>query len=169
MTNLDQRLNFNMEHQLANNWCWAATGKSVSHFYSVQSTWTQCKIAKKELGLSTCCADRSTCDVPWTLDTTLIRTGNFVRQFHGNMEWKDIKDEITAGHIVCAFIKWEDGGGHFVAIYGVAQTGGSKKVYIGDPINGYKLVGYVRFRDNYLDLGSWDHTYLTKSNDSPTN
>ena len=47
-------LGFNMEAQTQSNWCWAATSKSVSHFYSFLSPWTQCKVASKELN-NTCC------------------------------------------------------------------------------------------------------------------
>ena len=169
MAILDQMLNFTMELQQRNFWCWAATGKSVSHFYSSESTWTQCKIAKKELQLTTCCSNPSSCDRGWFLDKTLIRTGNFKSQQRGNISWNEVKNEITANRIVCAFIEWAEGGGHFVAIYGVAQTSRTKKVYIGDPINGPSLLRFEQFRDNYLNLGSWTHTYFTKNIDSPTN
>ena len=37
-----KQLGFNMEPQQASNWCWAATSKSVSHFYWFFSPWTQC-------------------------------------------------------------------------------------------------------------------------------
>lgn len=47
-------LPFNMEAQLKTNWCWAATAKSVSRFYSRLTPWTQCKIASQELDKSCC-------------------------------------------------------------------------------------------------------------------
>ncbi|MEJ7679478.1 MAG: papain-like cysteine protease family protein [Segetibacter sp.] len=72
-------LPFNMEMQTKSNWCWAATSKSVSHYYSRLSPWTQCKIASSELG-QTCCTSPvpSPCNVPWYLDRSLQRTQNFI-------------------------------------------------------------------------------------------
>src|SRR2546421_12842133 len=70
-------LPFTMEAQTQSCWCWAATSKSVSHFYSGLSPWTQCKIAGSELG-GNCCTSpvQSQCNVPWYLDRALQRTEN---------------------------------------------------------------------------------------------
>ncbi len=160
---MDPILDFAMEIQEENNWCWAATGTSVSHFYSRHSNWTQCKIASAELGES-CCNDPSICDEPWYLDSTLIRTGNFKRMLEGVITWQEIKDELVAERVLCAFIQWGESGevGHYVAIFGVETKGRSKRVCIDDPIYGEKIMTYTRFRDNYRDLGSWTWTYFTK-------
>jgi hypothetical protein len=68
-------LPFNMEAQTQTNWCWAATAKSVSHYFFKRSPWTQCKVASAELGL-TCCVSPvpSACNVSWFLDRALTRT-----------------------------------------------------------------------------------------------
>ena len=48
-------LAFNMQAQTQSNWCWAATARSVSHYYWFLSQWSQCNIACAELSLTTCC------------------------------------------------------------------------------------------------------------------
>src|SRR5262249_52700326 len=37
---------FLMQIQLQDNWCWAATATSVSHFYNSASAWSQIALAK---------------------------------------------------------------------------------------------------------------------------
>ncbi len=113
-------LNFNMEMQPQSNWCWAATSKSISHFYATfLNPWTQCKIAGAELSLS-CCTNPvpGPCNIPWYLDRALTRTQNFV-ELKGVMTWESVKAEIDKGLIVGTRIGWDGGGGHFMAIYGV--------------------------------------------------
>ena len=163
MANINLILNFTMEIQEEDNWCWAATAASVSFFYAQQRRWTQCKVASATLGQS-CCENHHPCDEPWSLDSALTNTGNFDRMQEGVILWQEIKNEITAGRVLCAFIRWHDNSdvGHFVAVSGVEKIGRSKKVCIGDPIYGESVMPYSRFRDNYRDLGSWTWTYFTK-------
>jgi hypothetical protein len=153
-----------MEHQKQRLWCWAATGKCVSHFYDSNSPWTQCNIAKAELGSNTCCSSPTSCDEPWHLDKTLIRTGNFVSQRSGAIQWRKIKSEILAGRIVCAFNGWDGGGGHFVSIFGIRKIGSEEaRLYIFDsaPDYGELTVKYRDFKENYLGLGPWSYTFFT--------
>jgi hypothetical protein len=66
-------LNFAMQTQLQSEWCWAATSSSVSHFYDLASTFTQCSIVNNQQNQMTCCADGSTpqCNTPWYLNQAL--------------------------------------------------------------------------------------------------
>ena len=156
-------LPFNMEAQTQSNWCWAATAKSVSHFYSGLSPWTQCKIASKEL-TQTCCTSPvpSACNIPWYLNKALDRTLNYVSMQNGTISWGDIKNQIDKGLVVGTRIGWNGGGGHFMVIYGVSRVLLNEYLYIDDPIYGKSVLSYNEFATNYQGSGSWTHTYFTK-------
>ncbi|GAA0564943.1 papain-like cysteine protease family protein [Chitinophaga japonensis] len=156
-------LNFNMEPQTQSNWCWAATSKSVSFFYSsFLNPWSQCKIASAELG-ETCCTAPvpGPCNVPWYLDRALTRTNNFV-SFQGTMTWESVKDQIDQGLVVGARVGWSGGGGHFMVIYGVSKVLSIKYFHIDDPIYGKSVLTVDQFSNNYQGSGSWTHSYITK-------
>lgn len=156
-------LAFNMERQTQSNWCWAATSKSVSYFYSALTPWTQCKVAGSELN-KTCCTTPvpSVCNVPWYLDRALTRTGNFVSMQGGTISYARIKQELDRGLVVGTRIGWNGGGGHFMVIYGVAKIGFLEYLYIDDPIYGKSFLTYAQFATNYKGSGRWTHTYFTK-------
>lgn len=156
-------LPFNMEHQTQSNWCWAATSKSVSHFYSIFSPWTQCKIASDELG-NTCCNTPvpGACNVPWYLDRALTRTNNFVSIQSGTISWTQVKQQLQAGLVVGTRIGWSGGGGHFMSIHGVSGIGRLQYLHIDDPIYGKSVLTYNQFATNYQGSGTWTHTYFTK-------
>lgn len=156
-------LPFTMEAQTQTNWCWAATSKSVSHFYTTLSPWTQCKIAGNELD-KTCCTSPvpSACNVPWYLDKALSRTQNFVSIQAGTISWSEIKDQLDNGLLVGARIGWNGGGGHFMVIHGVSRIGATQYVHIDDPIYAKNTMTYDTFATNYLGSGTWTHTYFTK-------
>ena len=156
-------LSFNMELQTQSNWCWAATSKSVSRFYSIFSPWTQCKVASKELD-KTCCDSPvpAACNVPWYLDRALTRTNNFVSYQSGPITWEQVKQELEKGLVVGARIGWSGGGGHFMVIYGVSKSMGLEFLHIDDPIYGKSTLTYNQFATNYQGSGTWTHTYFTK-------
>ncbi len=155
---------FNMQAQTQTNWCWAATATSVSHFYSIFSSWTQCKVAGAELGLSTCCNSPvpSACNVPWYLDRALTRTSNFDHIVSGTISYSAILAEINAGRVVGARQGWSGGGGHFMVIYGCSRIGSVQYLDIDDPIYGKSTLTYETFATNYQGSGTWTHTYFTK-------
>jgi len=160
-----KQLGFTMQHQLASNWCWAATSNSVSHFYWWWSTWTQCKIANAELGRTDAC-DTPTpagANVPWYLDRALDRTKNFVSITAGQASFAQIRAEIDAGRPMGARIGWSGGGGHFMVIYGYSTWFGQEFVDIDDPIYGKSHLTLSDFSTNYQGSGTWTHYYITKS------
>lgn len=159
------QLKFDMQAQTQTNWCWAATATSVSHFYWLWSTWTQCKVANAELGLTDCCKSTvpSACNVPWYLDTALARTNNFVSITTGQATFQQVRDEIDAGRPVGARIGWSGGGGHFMVIYGYSFVLGAEYFDIDDPIYGKSHLSVADFSGNYQGSGTWTHTYFTKS------
>ena len=159
-----KQLSFNMEAQTQSNWCWAATSKSVSHFYWVLSTWTQCLVASGELPPNNCCASPvpAPCNVPWYLDRALTRTNNFVSST-GPVSFQTVRDEINAGRPVGARVGWSGGGGHFMVIYGYSSVGGTDYFDIDDPIYGKSHLTVAAFSNSYQGSGTWTHTYFTKS------
>ncbi|WP_434113807.1 papain-like cysteine protease family protein [Methylocaldum sp. GT1TLB] len=159
-----KQLAFEMQAQTESNWCWAATATSVSHFYWLTSTWTQCRVASSELGRSDCCNSTvpPACNVPWYLDRALTRTDNFVSMM-GQASFQQIRDEIDAGRPVGARVGWNGGGGHFMVICGYSLVGGVEYFDIDDPIYGNSHLAVSEFASNYQGSGTWTHTYFTKS------
>jgi Papain-like cysteine protease AvrRpt2 len=156
-------LPFNIEFQTQSNWCWAATSKSVSRYYSFLSPWAQCSIASAELS-QTCCTTPvpSPCNVPWFLDRALQRTNNFVSINSGLLSWSQVKAQLQAGLVVGTRIGWNGGGGHFMVIHGVSRILTTEYLHIDDPIYGKSVLTYSQFATNYQGSGTWTHYYLTK-------
>ena len=159
-----KHLAFNMEAQTQSNWCWAATATSVSHFYWLLSTWTQCRVATAELPPNNCCTTPvpSPCNVPWYLDRALTRTNNFV-SVTGPVSFQTVCDEIDAGRPVGARVGWSGGGGHFMVIYGYSSVAGTDYFDIDDPIYGKSHLTVAAFSNHYQGSGTWTSTYFTKS------
>jgi hypothetical protein len=153
-----------MQHQTQTNWCWAATSRSVSHYYWFFSSWTQCKTAGAELGRTDCCNATvpSACNVPWYLDKALTRTSNLDHMVSATISFSAIETELKAGRVIGARIGWSGGGGHFVCIYGFSRIGFREFVDIDDPIFGKSHITLATFTSNYQGSGSWTHTYFTK-------
>lgn len=154
----------NMQPQTESNGCRAATSTSVSHFYWAASTWTQCKVAGAELGLSNCCQNPAPgpCNVPWYLDRALTRTENWV-SISAPISFAAVRAEIDAGRPVGARIGWSGGGGHFMVIYGYSLTNGTEYFDIDDPIYGKSHLTVSGFSNHCQTTGNWTHSYLTKS------
>ncbi len=115
-------LSFDMELQTQSNWCWAATSKSVSTFYSAFSPWTQCKVASDELAKHVVIRLYLRLVMfPGILDKALTRTNNFVSYQSGTITWSKVKEELQNGLVVGARIGWSGGGGHFMVIHGVSK------------------------------------------------
>lgn len=160
-----KQLPFNMQAQLASNWCWAATSNSVSHYYWFRSTFTQCGIVNAELNRTDACNSPipSGANVPWYLDRALTRTNNFVSITGGQASFALIRSEIDAGRPVGARIGWSGGGGHFMVIYGYSVWFGVEWLDIDDPIYGKSHLKLTDFATKYQGTGTWTHYYLTKS------
>jgi papain like cysteine protease AvrRpt2 len=158
-----KQLDFSMQAQTESNWCWAATARSVSHFYWRRSPWTQCGVANGELGHTDCCSSPAPgpCNVPWYLDRALARTRNFV-SITGPVPFSAVRAEIDARRPVGARIGWSGGGGHFMCIYGYSTVLGQEYFDIDDPIYGTSHLPVSEFSTNYQGSGTWTHTYFTK-------
>lgn len=160
-----KRLNLSMQHQLQDNWCWAAVSTSVAHYFG-KSDWTQCSVVSKEVRDSGCCTNGSSakCNVSWRLEKALKRVKTLRKKsdgMPGNLG--GIRGEIDKGRPVCIRVGWSGGGGHFIALEGYRDDNAS--VAIEDPWYGTSDVPLDAFRTGrYQGSGSWTHTYYTTKN-----
>jgi Papain-like cysteine protease AvrRpt2 len=157
------RLNFTMQHQLQDEWCWAATSVSVAGHYE-QTAWTQCTMVNAEKGLTTCCEDGSSkaCDQPNVLDSPLSRAEVLDHKQSGPVGYDLIRQEIDAGRPLAWRIAWNGGGGHFAVIEGY-QNSGDEWVAVDDPWYGASDVAVATLTGGtYQGRGSWSHTYFTR-------
>jgi hypothetical protein len=159
------QLNFTMQHQLQDNWCWAATSASTSLFYDHSTPWTQCKVANSALTRNDCCLNLNPnpCDVPWYLDKALSVTGNFASYLPNALSINDISTQIDAGTVIGVRVGWSNGDGHFVVIYGYDASNPDPFVYIADPIYPTSYLELSTFTSEYQGTGTWTDTYYTKS------
>jgi hypothetical protein len=158
-------LDFKMEKQEKDNWCWAATAKSVSHFYKHDSSWTQCRIAQQAFPDKHCpCAAPDSCDKQWYLEHALSTTSNF-SCYTDPLTFDAIENELEGGRVIGARTEWIDWGvrrGHFVVIYGCWRTAaGGKYLKIRDPFYVESESDIAGFSTSYRTSGKWTHSYLT--------
>lgn len=153
-------LDFNMQKQVEDFWCWAATATSVSVFYNSASPWTQCLVAEASLG-GNCCMAPEPCNKPWYLNKALEKTGNFVNIVQP-MSFGDVESELNTSRVIGCRIGWEDKGGHFVVIYGIRTANGTNYYSIDDPAIGKTEVTEMGFQSAYQTSGIWTHAFTTK-------
>ncbi len=156
-------LNFTMQHQTENNWCWAAVSTSMALFYNSSSSWTQCKVANQTLRLSTCCKNpgSSSCNKPWYLNDALTTVGHFQSAASGSQPLSTVQTEVDNNTPLGCRIQWRPRGGHFVVLSGY-NTGGNT-VDVRDPWYGNSNgLSYNTFMNNYQGNGYWNYTYYTK-------
>jgi hypothetical protein len=164
-----KRLNFAMQHQQQDQWCWAATSVSVAAFYEPNTRWTQCAIVNAEKGLSTCCEDGTSaaCNQPNVLDGPLSRVALLDHMQAGSVAYGVLGGEIDAGHPVAWRIGWSGGGGHFAVIEGY-QSSGAEWIAVDDPWYGPSdLAVSTLSNGTYQGSGSWTHTYFTRPRPTP--
>jgi hypothetical protein len=160
-------LEFPLQLQKQDNWCWAAISVSVDHFFNPASPWEQCRLAGAELGLD-CCQDGSTerCNQVRRLDPPLTRVGRLrERPIPRPLTMDEIREEIDGGRPVCARIQWRDGGGHFVLISGYEVTPrGVTVLTIDDPAFDRSRVKFEKFLTDYhTGHGKWTGTFRLQS------
>ncbi len=81
-----QLINFNMQIQEQDNWCWAATAASTDQFYPNPGL-TQCAVASQLFNLD-CCQDPGSCNIPYYLEQALqaIAAGLVVEEVEADAE-----------------------------------------------------------------------------------
>jgi len=94
---------FQVQDQLARNWCWAAVGASVAQTQ-------QFKIAQKELGANGCNANPvpKPCNQPYWLDAALTDLHRLKSTTQGPLSFQQVKDQFASvpSLPICARIDW---------------------------------------------------------------
>lgn len=165
-------ISFEIQRQKHSEWCWAAVASSISHHYSPNSPWCQCKLASemaRRSGLD-CCqrpffkALAKACNKSWVLASALRIVGKRPRTSYRPWSFKVTQEAIRTGTPVCARIEWPDTLGHFLVISGCNRSlGGDEWLYVKDPLYGDSRWLYAEFCINYQYLGGrWTDTFRVK-------
>jgi hypothetical protein len=154
-------LQFTMNFQRLDNWCWAAVAESISSFYDSTSNWTQCSFANVEFNRDDCCPDNPACDAQWYLERALSRSGNLAQLLPGVTSFQNVCDQISINRPLACRIRWQNGGGHSVVIYGADLGDPEQWLEIADSMYGNSSYPYNQFRNSYRGSGRWTHSYFT--------
>lgn len=128
--------------------CWAAVAVTVATHYGDMS-WTQAKVADAlAVGL----------DEVARVDHALAVVGCLRDVSRGSADLDAIATEIDAGRPLCAVLEWDDGGVHFVLIYGYEVREGRTLALLGDPRIGCTYHLLRDFPRNYGRGGRWTWT-----------
>lgn len=151
---------FPMQQQQESNWCWAAVSVSVDHYFSPQSSSTQCQVAAIVTGLN-CCGGFDDCDLPEHLEDAL-QAVNITPVIQPPLTFDEVRQQIDAGQPVCVRIGWPDQlRGHFVVLCGYRElTTGEQLVSVADPFYPGSIVDFDEFNSNYQGGGQWTDSYL---------
>jgi Peptidase_C39 like family len=157
---------FEIQHQLQENWCWAAVTSSVARFFDASSPWKQCAIVNELLGQpSLCCGANGSgmnCNKPWYLDKALERLNNLNSFGSGAGTLAQLQAEIDSGRPIGVRIGWNAFSGHFVVIDGYSANDNGY-VNVRDPWFGDSTCEYQEFVERYRGTGAWTHSYWTKN------
>lgn len=148
-------LDFIMQPQQQNNWCWSAVAVSMGNYYKT-GNWTQCGVASEQLDRE-CCKRPRPCDVPSTLDRALKITRTFSEMVLTRLQPDAVERQINMGRPVGLRCAWNGGGAHFMAIYGYDNS----YIMVADSIYGYSLNFIYAFPVLYNGGGTWTHSYFT--------
>jgi hypothetical protein len=160
-----KKLDFSMQRQEREHWCWAANASSVSKYFKRDSKWSQCAIATACLEGKKCCDAPGSCDRPYTLIHPLEKTGNLVSEKHDSDSWEDLQAQINNSRPVCCYIMWDNDpdNGHFVTVSGYDST--TNDVIVNDPLYGPDPapIPYHTFVTSYRGSGRWDYSHHTQA------
>ncbi|MDX1907601.1 MAG: papain-like cysteine protease family protein [Bacteroidia bacterium] len=153
----------NLRPQETNNWCWAATTEMIADFLGTPTN--QCDLANTRFGMTTCCTaeeqdgcpKNADCNSPgWTMFGEL---GFTFQDSVAPLSWGRLKRAIGCGQkpISYAYGPKSGGVGHVVVIYGYAEAGGQKFVFIKDPWAPCTGQDRVITYEEYSNSGTTDH------------
>jgi Papain-like cysteine protease AvrRpt2 len=152
---------FKIETQKKSEWCWAAVAVSIEKYFNPKSTLTQCEVAKEVLDAKNKECSDPEINLPASLTIALHQRGWLSGKMNSPLSFDLVRQEIDAGRPVCARIKWNGGGAHFIVLtgYEILQSG-ARHLDVADPLNPNTTVDYDAVRDNYYGEGQWVATYL---------
>lgn len=157
-------LNFLIQTQLQDNWCWLAVTASCFQFYNAgnPNPWTQCTLANSCLGQVTCCANpgSAACDIAGYPQTAMQTAGVWKSTTSGaTPTWANVQTAINAGQPIVTGILQGGAVGHAQVIFGYTEP---SVIYVADPWPG---VGeFASDYTSYPGAGSlWNETFFSKS------
>lgn len=163
-------LNFQIQQQGRDQWCWAAVASSISGFYQDETVPTQCGLATQFLAVAEDCCQpdaSDSCNVPFALDIVLNQLGHLVQPTRGVVSFEDLNGEITENQQpVVARIMFSDFvTAHFVVLIGCAiDDNGAQMLKVADPseaAGNVTSIEYSAFMNDYRPGAIWDQTYFT--------
>jgi Papain-like cysteine protease AvrRpt2 len=160
----DASVELELERQIGLNWCWAAVAKGIVDHYG-GPTKKQCQYAMKFLGQKKgCCRvgrPRSTCDLPFAVDTVLAHYGVYAMPLHRPVALDTLRRELERDRPVVALIQYPDSR-HALAITAVDVT--NQVVGISDPAQNPRRRPITAdvLRSSYYDEGRWCYTIFTR-------
>lgn len=159
------QLDFGMQQQQQDNWCWAAVAASVSMYWRSTRVWGQCDIVNAELPQTVCCSqgDSLVCNVPAKLSDALSVVQHLNTFMIGSISYDNVCAELDSNRPLCLRIV-TGGLGHFVAITGYVDGDADQRLVIDDPGHGRGRVEvpYETVLQEYYGSGVWTHTYFVQ-------
>ena len=158
----EQILNIREIRQLANNWCWAASGEMVLSHYN--QAVRQCKQVSDRLGNDRCCdlVINQECDQTGWPDFQRYNL-RFQKTSKQALTWDQIKTEIACKRNPIAFSwAWAGGGtGHMMVIKGFRSVDGVNWVLVNDPMKNpnYRIMRYDMYVESAGNHTHWDDFY----------
>ena len=160
-------LNFQIQKQLLNEWCWAAVASSISFKYDPNSIWQQSKLAAEILSSVCINVDPSSagnapqvCHQEYKLSVVMQNyTKNSAWMVERVLTLDEIRYQINSGWPICCQIYWQSiGNAHYIVIYGYEGN----TIIIGDPEAGVCSADYDDLVSGYRG-GQWNISYGTQS------
>jgi hypothetical protein len=152
---------FPMQHQLYNEWCWAATTTSMDHYYNPDSTLTQCHVVNQQKGRSDCCSNggSSDCNQPGHTGDALDAINRLDHHDGSAASYATVVQQTALFTPIAMRIGWSGGGGHAIVASGYEHN---SMVVIDDPWYGPSVVTYHTLLGTYHGSGTWTDSYYTK-------
>jgi hypothetical protein len=165
---MSEFLTLTMQPQIQPNWCWAAVASSVSDFLRDRNSagaFSQCQIACKILGQTTCCDDGGSdaCNQDSALDPALEVIGHLNGDpIGGPISFDSIMTQTSPPYSVPIGVRVSNGAqGHFLLIVGFNNDDGNQWVYVADPCYGPATYDLNDFTNGYQGM-PWTDTYPIK-------
>lgn len=158
-----RELDFHVDAQQQNHWCWAAVSTGVANFYAKAQVTTQCEVAATTLQDPACCpAPRrnNPGDKDWYLDKALETVGHMSPSgYEAVLSYDELAVEIGLERPIGIFILWSSNAGHFVGVRGVDDD---SEILITDSIHGpVHLTWELLTQGGYKQDGTYQYSYRT--------
>lgn len=161
-------LDFYLQRQILDQWCWAAVAASISLSYDPNSTWQQSVLAAHLINGS--CLNvtdpgspaAGSCNQPFSLITALKNcTHNYAWDVNRHLTLAEIQYQISNRWPLCCLINWPNyNDSHYIVIHGYTGS----LLAISDPeIDDTRYLDYYSMVNNNYRGGQWVHSYGTQS------